>query len=223
MRRELATAFVSMIVFTLLLGLGYPLLVTGVSQGILPGEANGSLIKRDGVVVGSSLIGQQFYETEIGRDGKPVTVKGVVQTVPDPRYFQTRPSYTSDNAASTAFSNYGPNNRTTLAAFQGYVQAYLALNRAPGGKLYDPAVTKASEIPVDAVSDSASSVDPDISVANARIQAYRIAAVRRIPRAAVDALVTRYTTSRSLDFLGEPVVDVLNINLALDRMTGSAS
>src|SRR5579863_9496326 len=117
MRKELVTAFVSVIVFTVLLGLGYPLLVTGISQGVFPGKANGSLIKRDGVIVGSSLIGQQFYEPEVGSNGKPVTKKGVVQTVPDPRYFQTRPSSTSDNAAATAFSNLGPNGETTLTAF----------------------------------------------------------------------------------------------------------
>ncbi|HLW95131.1 MAG TPA: potassium-transporting ATPase subunit C [Solirubrobacteraceae bacterium] len=221
MLRDLRTAFIAMIVFTVLLGLGYPLLVTGISQGVFPGKANGSLIKRDGVIVGSSLIGQQFYEPEVGSNGKPVTKKGVVQTVPDPRYFQTRPSYTSDNAASTAFSNYGPNGKTTLTAFQGYVQTYLALNRAPSGTPYDPAVTKASQIPVDAVSDSASSIDPDISVANARIQAYRVAAIRHLPLARVDALVAKYTSARGLGFLGEPGVDALDINLALDRITGS--
>jgi K+-transporting ATPase ATPase C chain len=221
MTRDLRSAFLSMIVFTILLGLGYPLLVTGVSQGIFPGKANGSLIKRDGVVVGSALIGQQFYETEIGPNGKPVVKKGVVQTVPDPRYFQTRPSSTSDNAASTAFSNLGPNGKTTLTAFQGYIQTYLALNTATNNKPYDQAVTKASEIPVDAVSDSASSVDPDISVANAKIQAYRIAAVRHLSLSRVDALVAKYTTARSLGFFGEPGVDVLNINLALDRISGS--
>jgi potassium-transporting ATPase KdpC subunit len=221
MRRELVRAFVAAIAFTILCGLIYPLLVTGLAQGIFPGNANGSLVKRDGVIVGSKLVGQQFYETEIGKNGKPVTVKGVVQTVPDPRYFQTRPSSTSDNGASTAFSNLGPNNKTTLVAYQGYIQTYLALNKAPNGSWYDPAVTEASQIPVDAVSDSASSIDPDISVANARIQAYRIAAVRHLALASVDALVTKYTTSRSLGFLGEPVVDVLNINLALDRLTGS--
>ena len=221
MLRDLRTAFVAMIVFTILLGLGYPLLVTGISQGIFPGNANGSLIKRDGVIVGSSLIGQQFYMAEIGRNGKPVTKKGVVQTVPDPRYFQTRPSSTSDNAAATAFSNLGPNGETTLTAFQGYIHTYLALNKAPNGTLYDPAVTKASQIPVDAVSDSASSIDPNISVANARIQAYRIAAVRHLSLARVDALVSKYTSARGLGFLGEPGVDALNINLALDRMTGS--
>ena len=221
MIRDIRTAFISVIVFTILLGLGYPLLVTGIAQGVFPGKANGSLVKLNGVVVGSQLIGQQFYMTEIGTNGKPVTVKGVVQTVPDPRYFQTRPSSTSDNAASTAFSNLGPNNETTLTAFQGYIQTYLALNKAPNGTLYDPAVTKASQIPVDAVSDSASSIDPNISVANAKIQAYRIAAARHLSLARVDALVSKYTSARGLGFLGEPGVDVLNINLALDRISGS--
>jgi K+-transporting ATPase ATPase C chain len=221
MRRDLRTAFLSMIIFTVLLGLGYPLLMTGLAQGIFPGKANGSLIKRDGVVVGSALIGQQFYEPVIGKNGKQVVTKGVPQTQPDPRYFQTRPSYTNDNAASSAFSNLGPNNKTTLAAFQGYIATYLALNKAPDGRLYDPVVTKASELPVDAVDDSASSVDPDISVANARIQAYRVAAVRGLTLSTVDALVATYTTGRSLGFLGEPGVDVLDLNLALDRLSGS--
>jgi K+-transporting ATPase ATPase C chain len=221
MRRDLRTAFVSMIVFTVLLGLGYPLLVLGVSQGLFPGKADGSLIKRGGVVVGSALIGQQFYEPVIGRNGKQVLVKGVAQTHPDPRYFQTRPSYTSDNAASTAFSNLGPNGKTTLTAFQGYIETYLALNKAADGHLYDPAVTTAANIPVDAVDDSASSVDPDISVANAKIQAYRVATVRGLSLATVDSLVARYTSSRNLGFLGEPGVNVLELNLALDRLQGS--
>jgi len=221
MLRDLRTGFISMIVFVILLGLGYPLLVTGISQGIFPGKANGSLIKRNGVVVGSAFIGQQFYEPVIGKNGKHVVVKGVAQTQPDPRYFQTRPSSTSDNAAGSSFSNLGPNNATTLTAFQGYIQTYLALNMGPNNKPYDPAVTKASEIPVDAVSDSASSIDPDISVANAKIQAYRIAALRHLSLSRVDALVSKYTTSRSLGFLGEPGVNVLNINLALDRISGS--
>jgi K+-transporting ATPase ATPase C chain len=141
MLRDLRTALISMVVLTILLGLGYPLLVTGVSQVVFPGRANGSLIKRNGVVVGSALIGQQYYETEIGANGKPVVKKGVVQTVPDPRYFQTRPSVTNDNDAATEFSNLGPNGKTTLTAFQGYIQTYLALNTAPDKRPYDPAVT----------------------------------------------------------------------------------
>jgi K+-transporting ATPase ATPase C chain len=221
MRRDFVTAFISMIVFTILLGFVYPMLVTGVSQAVFPGKANGSLIKRDGVVVGSALIGQQFYEPVIGKNGKQLVVKGVAQTQPDPRYFQTRPSSTSDNDAGTAFSNLGPNNKTTLTAFQGYIQTYLALNTAPDKKPYDPAVTSAAQIPVDAVSDSASSVDPDISVANAKIQAYRIAAVRGLRLSTVDGLIATYTTGRSLGFLGEPGVNVLELNLALDRLSGS--
>jgi potassium-transporting ATPase KdpC subunit len=223
MLRELRSAFLSVVVFTILLGLGYPLLVTGVSQAIFPGKANGSLIKKGGVVVGSALIGQQFYEPVLAKNGKQLVVKGVAQTQPDPSYFQTRPSVNDDNDAATEFSNLGPNNKTTLTAFQGYIQAYLALNKGPHGRRYDAAVTKASEIPVDAVSDSASSVDPDISVANAKIQAYRIAAVRHLSLASVDALVAKYTTARSLGFFGEPGVDVLNLNLALDRISGSKS
>ncbi len=221
MRRDLLSGFRSMVIFTILLGLAYPMLVLGVSQVVFPGKANGSLIKRDGGVVGSALIGQQFYEPVIGKNGKQLAVKGVAQTQPDPRYFQTRPSSTSDNDASTAFSNLGPNGKTTLAAFEGYIQTYLALNTAPDKKPYDPAVTKAVQIPVDAVSDSASSVDPDISVANARIQAYRIAAVRHLPLSTVDGLISTYTTGRSLGFLGEPGVNVLELNLALDRLSGS--
>ena len=216
MRRELITAFIAVIVFTVLLGIGYPLLVTGVSQAVFPGKANGSLIRRGGVVVGSALIGQQFYENVV-KNGKVVKVKGVVQTQPDPRYFQTRPSATApaDNAAGSSFSNLGPNDKVTKATFDANIAAYLALE-----KPYDPALTIA-RIPVDAVNSSASGVDPDISVANARIQAHRVAAVRRLPLAQVDGLVAKYTTGRSLGFLGEPGVNVLELNLALDRITGS--
>ena len=221
MLRDLRSAFISMVILTILLGLGYPLLITGISQGIFPGKANGSLIRRDGVIVGSALIGQQFYEPLLGKDGKQLVVKGVAQTQPDPRYFQTRPSSTNDNGASSAFSNLGPNNTTTLTAFQGYIATYLALNKAPDGHRYDPALTGAAQIPVDAADDSASSLDPDISVANARIQAYRVAAVRHLSLAVVDRLVASYTTGRSLGFLGEPGVNVLELNLALDRITGS--
>ena len=224
MRRELLTAFISVIVLTILLGFGYPMLVTGVSQVVFKGKADGSLIKRNGVVVGSALIGQQFYEPVIGKNGKPVTVKGVVQTQPDPRYFQTRPSGTGapyvtggtpDNAAGSAFSNAGPNDLSTKQDDQYNIGVYLKLE-----KPYDPALTVAT-IPVDAVTSSASSVDPDISVANADIQAHRIASVRHISLAEVHKLIGRYTQGNSLGFMGEPGVDVLQINLALDRLTGS--
>ena len=224
MRRDILSGFIAMIVFTILLGFAYPMLVTGVSQGIFPGKANGSLIKRNGVVVGSALIGQQFYESVIGKNGKPKLVKGVAQTQPDPRYFQTRPSGTgepyvtggtADNAAASAFSNLGPNSKATLAAIQANISTYLGLE-----KPYDPGLTAAT-IPVDAVNSSASGIDPDISVANAQIQAHRVAAVRHLTLSTVDALIGKYTTARSLGFLGEPGVNVLELNLALDRSSGS--
>ena len=224
MRRELLTAFISVIVFTILCGFAYPMLVTGVSQVVFKGKADGSLIKRGGVVVGSALIGQQFYEPVIGKNGKPATVKGVVQTQPDPRYFQTRPSGTGapyvtggtpDNAAGSSFSNAGPNDLSTKQDDQYNIGVYLKLE-----KPYDPGLTVAS-IPVDAVTSSASSVDPDISVANADIQAHRIAAIRHLSLAQVHKLIGTYTQGNSLGFMGEPGVNVLQINLALDSLTGS--
>ncbi len=224
MRRDLRSGFLSMIIFAVLLGFGYPMLVTGVSQAVFPGKANGSLITRQGAVVGSALIGQQFYEPVIGKNGKQEVVKGVAQTQPDPRYFQTRPSGTgepyvtggtADNAAASAFSNLGPNSKATLAAITANIGTYLALE-----KPYNPGLT-AAKIPVDAVNSSASGIDPDISVANAQIQAHRVAAVRHLALSTVDALLARYTTARSLGFLGEPGVNVLELNLALDRTPGS--
>jgi K+-transporting ATPase ATPase C chain len=224
MRRELLTAFRSIIVVTIVLGLGYPLLTLGVGQLIFPGKANGSLIKRNGVVVGSALIGQQFYENVIGPNGKVEMKDGATVTQPDPRYFQTRPSGTvpADNAAASSFANYGPDSTVTLAALQGNIAGYLALNTAPDKRLYDPHVASAAGVPVDAADTSASGIDPDISVANATIQAYRVAAVRHLSLATVDRLVAQYTTARSIGFLGEPGVDVLELNLALDR-TGKGS
>ena len=220
MPRELIRAFVAMVVITIVFGLGYPLIMTGLSQGIFPGSANGSLLKRDGVVVGSKLIGQQFYENVIGKDGKAVTVKGVVQTQPDPRYFQTRPSATTppDNAEASTFSNLGPNSVATEQEIAGNIQTYLALNMGPDKKPYDRVVKSAAQVPVDAADSSASGVDPDISIANAKIQAYRVAAVRHLSLAAVDSLVAKNTTGRPLGFMGEPGVNVLELNLALDRI-----
>jgi K+-transporting ATPase ATPase C chain len=213
MRRDIVTAFISVVILVVLLGFGYPMLVTGVSQAVFPGKADGSLIKKNGVVVGSALIGQQFYENVIGKNGKVKMVKGVPVTQPDPRYFQTRPSATvpADNAAASSFSNLGPNSKATLAAISANIQTYLGLE-----KPYDPGLT-AARIPVDAVNSSASGIDPDISVANAQIQAHRIAAVRHLSLGAVDTLIAKYTTARSLGFLGEPGVNVLELNLALDR------
>jgi K+-transporting ATPase ATPase C chain len=233
MRRDLLSAVRSMVVITIIFGLGYGFLVMGVGQVIFPGKADGSLIKRNGVVVGSALIGQQFYENVIGTNGKVEMSNGDPVTQPDPKYFQTRPSGTdpADNAEYTAFADYGPNSTVTLAALQGNIATYLCMNTnvpyttcdskgfSASDTLYDPHVTKASQIPVDDADTSASGVDPDISVANAKIQAYRVAAVRHLSLATVDRLVAQNTTGRSLGFLGEPGVDVLELNLALDAIS----
>jgi K+-transporting ATPase ATPase C chain len=138
-------------------------------------------------------------------------------TVPDPRYFQTRPSATvpSDNAAATTFSNLGPNSVATLQALQANIAAYIQLN----GR-YDPGHLTAATVPVDAADTSASGIDPDISVANAHIQAYRIAAIRHLPLPEVNRLIATYTGGRGLGFSGEPTVNVLELNLALNRVSG---
>jgi K+-transporting ATPase ATPase C chain len=145
------------------------------------------------------------------QNGNPVTAA-------DPRYFQTRPSATvpSDNAAATTFSNLGPNSTATLTEISSNIQAYISLN----GKYYPGGLT-AAKVPVDAANSSASGIDPDISVRNADIQAYRVAAVRRMPLGEVMQMVSKYTGGRGLGFSGEPGVNVLELNLALDRTTGS--
>jgi potassium-transporting ATPase KdpC subunit len=217
MKRDIVTAVLSVIVFTILLGLVYPLVITGVSQVAFPGAANGSQVKVNGKVVGSKLIGQSFGTPVLEKDGKVKEVKGAVVTEPDPRYFQTRPSATeggADNAAASTFSNKGPNSVKTKEADEENIKSYLELN-----KPYDPSLTVA-KIPVDAVNTSASGLDPEISPANARIQAHRVAALRRLPMATVGRLIVRYTHERGLGFSGEPGVNVLELNLALDRLTG---
>jgi len=220
--REIRAAFVSMVVFTVVLGLGYPLVVVGLSQVLFPGAANGSKVYVGGKLVGSSLIGQSFSDL-VYKNGKVELQAGEPVTTPDPRYFQSRPSATVPpyNAAASTFSNYGPNGKNTEQFIAGNISSYLALNRAPGGTWYDPAVTTAAQVPVDAANSSASGLDPDISVANAKIQAYRIAALRHLSLTEVDSLISRYTTGRSLGFLGEPGVNALQLNLALNRLTGT--
>ena len=213
-RKELVRSLVAMLVFTLLLGVAYPLVVTGIGQLAFRSQANGELVHVHGRLVGSKLIGQNFA-LPVYRHGKPLYQHGVLVTRPDPRYFQTRPSGTTpaDNDAATSFANYGPNSTVTEQAIAANIAAYIALN----GRYYPGGLT-AAKVPVDAADTSASGVDPDISVANARIQAYRVAAVRHLPLDTVDALVAKYTIGRSLGFLGEPSVDVLELNLALDRL-----
>jgi potassium-transporting ATPase KdpC subunit len=217
LRRDIITAAIGILVLTLFLGIVYPLVVTGISQVAFPGNADGQRVYVNGKLVGSKIIGQSFA-LQVVKNGKPLLDKnGNPVTVPDPRYFQTRPSATvpPNNGAASTFSNLGPNNVATEQAIAANIKAYLALE-----KPYDPGLTPA-KVPVDAANTSASGLDPDISVANADIQAHRIAAVRHLPTATVRHLISQNTTGRGLGFSGEPGVDVLDLNLALDRLTGA--
>jgi K+-transporting ATPase ATPase C chain len=170
----------------------------------------------NGRLVGSRIIGQSFSKL-VYKNGKVVEKEEEPVTEVVPRYFQSRPSATeggADNAAASAFSNHGPNSKITEVADAENIKAYLELN-----KPYVPGLT-VGQIPVDAVTTSASNLDPEISQANAWIQAHRIAALRRLPLATVNGLISKYTSGRGLGFSGEPGVNVLELNLALDRLTG---
>lgn len=191
-RRELVTSAVAVVTMIAVLGLLYPLAITGIGRLAFPGNSGGQLVHVHGRLVGSKIIGQSFSA--------------------DPRYFQSRPSGDKYNDESTAFANHGPNSIVTEKAIAANIAAYIKLN----GRYYPSGLT-AAKVPVDAADTSASGVDPDISVANARIQAHRVAAVRGLALGRVDALIARYTSGRGLGFSGEPGVDVLELNLALDR------
>jgi K+-transporting ATPase ATPase C chain len=193
--RELLTAVIAILVLTVVLGVAYPVVMTAVSQVAFPGRADGSQVEVGGKVVGSSLIAKPFLR------GKK----------PDPRYFQPRPSQSDYSATGTFFSNRGPNSAVGRFFYRDALASYLALERP-----YDRGLTAAG-VPVDAVTTSGSGVDPDISEANARIQARRVAAVRHLPLARVDALVKAHTDGRFLGVFGEPGVNVLELNLALDK------
>lgn len=191
LRKDLLTATIAIVLFTLLLGIAYPLVTTGVSQVLFPNASNGSKIEENGKVVGSKLIGQGFRD--------------------EPRYFQGRPSATEYSADVTYFNNLGPNDRELSEFFAEELKAYLARERR-----YAPGLT-AADVPVDAVTTSASGVDPHISEANARIQAHRVAAVRGLPLQRVLDLIGEHTDGRGLGLFGEPGVNVLQLNLALDK------
>lgn len=191
MRKDLTTSVIAVLLFTLLLGLAYPLLTTGVAQVLFPNKADGSRVERDGKTIGSTLIGQDFK----GR----------------PRYFQSRPSATGYNPAGTFFNNLGPNNAELRAQLAKSLRGYLERERP-----FTPGLRR-SDVPPDAIQTSASGVDPQISTDNARIQANRVAKVRRLPLARVRELIDESTDGRGLGVLGEPGVNVLKLNLALDR------
>lgn len=223
LRRDIITSAIGILALTLVLGILYPLVITGIGQVAFPGNANGQKVYVGGTLVGSKIIGQQFADPET-KNGKPVLDKnGNPVANPDPHYFQTRPSGTTppDNAAGSAFANYGPNSIVTEQALKANIASYIALDKAPNGQPYYPGGLTAARIPVDAADTSASGIDPEISLANADIQAYRIAAVRHLPLTTVHRLISTYTLGRGLGFSGEPGVDVLELNLALNRLSPS--
>jgi potassium-transporting ATPase KdpC subunit len=187
-----------LLVFTVITGIIYPLAMLGVAQGLFNHQANGSLVSYHGRVVGSKLLCQEFVDAK----GNPL-----------PQYFQPRPSAATSGASNdygcnplfSAASNLGPTNPKLITEIKQRQKQIAAFDHVP-----------ISKIPPDAVTASASGLDPDISPANASIQVDRVAAARHISPAAVEALVQRYTTGRTLGFLGEPVVNVLQLNIALD-------
>jgi K+-transporting ATPase ATPase C chain len=212
MRRMLLSAFLSVVFFTVVLGLGYGLAFTGVAQVLFPGKADGSKISVNGKVVGSSLIAQSFSKPVIGKDGKPkLDEEGEEILVPDPTYFQPRPSQTGYAPNTTYFSNLGPNSVEEREVVREYLKGYLALE-----KPFDHSLTR-EDVPVDAITQSGSGVDPEISEANALIQAHRIAAIRHIPLSQVEDLISAHTNGRFLGVFGEPGVNVLGLNIALDK------
>jgi K+-transporting ATPase ATPase C chain len=190
MRRDLVTSALAVLVFTLVLGVAYPLAVTGVAQVVFPGRADGQLIHHGDRVVGSKLLAQRFSGST---------------------YFQPRPSQSDYSASATFFSNRGPNDAEALGFYRARLAGYVRRERP-----YVPGLT-AKGVPVDAVTTSASGVDPHISVANARIQAHRVAVRRHLPLVRVLSLVADHTDGRSLGLLGEPGVNVTTLDLALGR------
>lgn len=186
MNTQLRPAITVFVLLTIITGVVYPLIVTGISQMVFPYQANGSLIEKDGVVVGSELIGQQFD---------------------DPKYFWGRPSAAGYNAAASSGSNYGPMNPALLDSVQTRIDVL---------KTADPDNTL--PIPVDLVTASGSGLDPHISVASALYQVRRVASARGLDEAVVVALVDQFTEGRQFGFLGEPRVNFLLLNLALDGL-----
>ena len=185
-RKYIKPALISFFVLTIITGVIYPLFITGIAQALFSSQANGSLIYRNGKVVGSSLVGQTFD---------------------DPKYLWGRISATSPqyNASSSSGSNIGPSNPALLEAVKARIKAL---------RLADPG--NANPIPVDLVTSSASGLDPHISLAAAYYQALRIARLRGLSEDAIKILIAKHTSGRLLGLIGEPVINVLEFNLALD-------
>jgi potassium-transporting ATPase KdpC subunit len=201
--RQLLAALRALIVITVICGIAYPLVVWGIAQGAFHHQANGSQVSYHGRTVGSSLLCQEFVDAK----GNPL-----------PRYFQPRPSNASDPASKTDYgcdpgfsgaTNLGPNNPVLVKRIQTYRQQVAQFN----------GVSPAS-VPPDAVTASASGLDPDISPAYAYLQVNRVAAARHLSPPVVRALVTNHIQGRNLGFLGEPRVNVLDLNVALDKLSG---
>jgi potassium-transporting ATPase KdpC subunit len=207
--RQYLAALRALLALTVIFGLAYPLLMTGIAQADFHGNANGSLVHRDGKTVGSDLIGQAFTKPVLvnGKPKKDADGNPVVE--PDPRYFQSRPSAAGlgYDPLSTSASNLAPENKDLIAAIKE--------RRSTAARLDGVAP---SQVPPDALLASGSGLDPDISPAYAREQIARIARERSLTEAQVRQLVDEHIQGRSLGFLGEPRVNVLELNLALDKL-----
>jgi len=189
-RRQVLPALLMMVVLTVLLGIVYPLAVTGVAQATMSGKADGSLITVNGTKVGSSLIGQNFAEA---------------------KYFHPRPSAAGEkgyDAMASAGTNLGPTNPALITAIADRVTAYRKENDLSDTTL----------VPIDAVTTSGSGLDPQISIANAELQTARVAKERGLSESQVASLVKEHTDGRDLGFLGQPAVNVLELNVALDAL-----
>ena len=195
-----------LLAFTVLTGIIYPVVMWGVAQAAFKNQADGSLVTYNGKVVGSSLLCQEFVDAK----GNPL-----------PQYFQPRPSTASSSTVKTDYgcdpgfsgaANLGPNNSTLLTTIKQLQQQISKFDNVP-----------VSQIPSDAVTSSGSGLDPDISPAYAAIQVDRVAAARHLPVATVQALVSQNTVGRDIGILGEPGVNVLNLNIALDKLPGQAA
>ena len=203
--RQHIAAFRALLVFTVLCGLIYPAVMVGVAQLVAPNHANGSMVSFNGRTVGSALLCQEFVDAK----GNPL-----------PKYFQPRPSNAVDATSKTdygcnplfsAASNLGPNNPDQIKLIKERQQAIASFDHVP-----------VSEIPADAVTASGSGLDPGISPQNAAIQVNRVAQARNLPVSEVKTLVDKYTQGRTFGFLGEPAVNVLKLNIALDQLSAKS-